>query len=76
MLFCAGKHRLRGTCTVNWVKLEEGNKPTDWTPAPEDINIQLSESLEAATSEILQTAENITMRIVSGHTSSDDFDEY
>ena len=65
-----------GTCTVNWVKLEEGNKPTDWTPAPEDINIQLSESLEAATSEILQTAENITMRIVSGYTSSDDFEEY
>ncbi len=65
-----------GTCTVNWVKLEEGNKPTDWTPAPEDINVQLSESLEAATSEILQTAESITMRIVSGYTSSDDFEEY
>mgnify|MGYP002562860869 CR=1 FL=1 len=65
-----------GTCTVNWIKLEEGNKPTDWTPAPEDINVQLSESLEAATSEILQTAENITMRIVSGYTSSDDFEEY
>ena len=65
-----------GTCTVNWLKLEEGNKPTDWTPAPEDINVQLSESLEAATSEILQTAENITMRIVSGYTSSDDFEEY
>ena len=23
--------------TVYWVKIEKGNKPTDWTPAPEDI---------------------------------------
>lgn len=27
-----------GNATVNWVKVEEGNKATDWTPAPEDIN--------------------------------------
>lgn len=25
-----------GTITVKWEKLEEGNKPTDWSPAPED----------------------------------------
>src|SRR5690606_6412809 len=23
---------------VEWIKLEKGNKATDWTPAPEDIN--------------------------------------
>lgn len=23
--------------TVYWVKIENGNKPTDWTPAPEDV---------------------------------------
>ena len=22
--------------TIEWIKLEKGNKPTDWTPAPED----------------------------------------
>ena len=22
--------------TMHWIKIEEGNKPTDWTPAPED----------------------------------------
>ena len=26
-----------GTCTINWYKLEKGNKATDWTPAPEDV---------------------------------------
>lgn len=25
-----------GTSTIEWVKLERGNKPTDWTAAPED----------------------------------------
>ena len=23
--------------TIEWVKLERGNKPTDWSPAPEDL---------------------------------------
>ena len=23
--------------TIEWVKLEKGNKPTDWSPAPEDV---------------------------------------
>ncbi len=23
--------------TVHWIKVEEGNTPTDWTPAPEDV---------------------------------------
>ena len=25
--------------TIEWIKLERGNKATDWTPAPEDIRI-------------------------------------
>lgn len=28
----------KGTLTFQWEKLEEGNKATDWTPAPEDID--------------------------------------
>ena len=26
---------------IEWVKLEKGNKATDWTPAPEDIQLQI-----------------------------------
>lgn len=41
---------LNGTCTIKNVKLERGNKATDWTPAPEDlqtdINLALSQSVE------------------------------
>lgn len=25
------------SCTIEWVKLEKGTRPTDWTPAPEDL---------------------------------------
>lgn len=46
--FCVGI--LNGTCTIKNVKLEKGNKATDWTPAPEDlqtdINLALSQSIE------------------------------
>lgn len=31
-----------GNATVNWVKVEEGNKATDWTPAPEDVDSNIS----------------------------------
>ena len=26
------------TSTIEWIKMEKGNKATDWTPAPEDVN--------------------------------------
>ncbi|MDD3338425.1 MAG: hypothetical protein PHS82_06160 [Lachnospiraceae bacterium] len=31
-----------GTVSVQWEKLEKGNKATDWTPAPEDIQDQIT----------------------------------
>jgi hypothetical protein len=36
-LFPSGGSRL-GNAVVNWAKVELGNKPTDWTPAPEDTD--------------------------------------
>ena len=29
-----------------WIKLEEGNKPTDWTPAPEDIDNAIAKTVK------------------------------
>lgn len=26
-------------CTIHWIKVEKGNKATDWTPAPEDTEV-------------------------------------
>ena len=39
-----------GNSTIHWVKIEKGNKPTDWSPAPEDDEERLS-SLESWKSE-------------------------
>lgn len=39
-----------GNSTIHWVKIEKGNKATDWTPAPEDDEERLS-SLESWKSE-------------------------
>lgn len=29
--------------TIEWVKLEKGNKPTDWSPAPEDVDSRIDQ---------------------------------
>ena len=37
------------TYSVNAIKLEKGNKATDWTPAPEDIEEDIEEAKKVAT---------------------------
>ena len=41
-----------GNTTVHWFKIEKGNKATDWTPAPEDIDSRTT-VLEAASAKEL-----------------------
>lgn len=31
-----------GTAVITWAKLEKGNKSTDWSPAPEDVETELT----------------------------------
>lgn len=53
-------------CYVCGLKFELGNTPTDWTPAPEDIENELVEnyySKEQTDSKILQTSESITSTV-------------
>lgn len=57
-----------GMITVKWEKLEEGNKATDWTPAPEDINTSISSVKTVAD----QTATKFSWLVKSG-TSATDF---
>ena len=32
------------TNTIHWIKIEKGNKATDWTPAPEDIDTEIDKA--------------------------------
>ena len=49
-------NRLQGSSEkevyVCGVKLEEGNKPTDWTPAPEDTNKTIADNIKTVTDKI------------------------
>lgn len=51
-----------GACTVyvSSVKIEKGNKPTDWTPAPEDIDQSLSDTQERVDETYAITSSNST----------------
>lgn len=40
------------TSTIEWIKLEYGNKATDWSPAPEDVAKEIGD-LQATTSDMM-----------------------
>lgn len=46
--------------TVNWYKLEEGNKPSDWTPAPEDLNQLVADNIKVVDSKISSVSSSVT----------------
>ena len=43
-----------GNTTVHWFKIEKGNKATDWTPAPEDIESRTTVLEAASTKELVR----------------------
>lgn len=42
-------NHVSATSTINKIKLEKGNKATDWTPAPEDVDADINEAKKTAT---------------------------
>jgi hypothetical protein len=47
------------------LKLEKGNKATDWTPAPEDIETYTDTQISSAKTEIKQTTDSISQSVSS-----------
>lgn len=60
-----GSTEISGTCTVNWIKLEKGNKATDWTPAPEDITEEISSAQEELSDKIAEVKSDAQLEIDS-----------
>ena len=68
-----------GTYQLANVKLEKGNKPTDWSPAPEDVQEDIKDSIDDATTAITeeyrsaidQTSKQIELMIQSLKTETD-----
>ena len=61
------------------IKVEKGNKPTDWTPAPEDTENEIAEAIDKQTrnisSQIQQTADQITQTVSETYATKDSVQE-
>ena len=54
--------------TIEWIKLEKGNKPTDWSPAPEDIETQIQIEQQARTQAINEANANTNAKFLESKT--------
>lgn len=54
------------SATIEWVKLEKGNKATDWTPAPEDIQSELDDKASNDYVTSVETTLNTTIEESAG----------
>ena len=67
---------------IEWLKLERGNKATDWTPAPEDVDQNIQDAADSAieqarsyTDTSIETTESSILSTVSTtYTSKEDSD--
>lgn len=57
-----------GYFDLEWIKLEKGNKPTDWTPAPEDIQNELHDNYYTKTETTAQI--NVAKDSIASEVSS------
>ena len=71
------------TIDIDWVKLEKGNKSTDWSPAPEDTEqtiadtaTQIRKEIADQSTEIIKTSEAIILKALTSYTSTGDFDTF
>lgn len=66
----------KGTVSVKWEKVEEGNKATDWTPAPEDVDNAINEERTTRQSAIETKANEITSKVSETYVSNSAFEHY
>lgn len=66
----------KGTVSVKWEKLEEGNKATDWTPAPEDVDEAINTERTTRQSAIETKANEITSKVSETYVSNSAFGHY
>lgn len=66
----------KGKVSVKWEKLEEGNKATDWTPAPEDVDNAINTERTERQSAIETKANEITSKVSETYISNSAFEHY
>ena len=81
---CYIQGAISGKCTVRNPKLELGNKSTDWSPAPEDLqadatnkaNAALSESKKYTDAQLKITSDSITSAVSKTYQTKTDMQKY
>lgn len=66
----------KGIVLVKWEKLEEGNKATDWTPAPENVDDAINTERTMRQSAIETKANEITSKVSETYVSNSAFEHY
>lgn len=64
------------TSTITKIKLELGNKATDWTPAPEDVDEAINTERTERQSAIETKANEITSKVSETYVSNSAFEHY
>lgn len=64
------------TIYIKKIKLELGNKSTDWTPAPEDVDNAINEERTTRQSAIETKANEITSKVSETYVSNSAFEHY
>lgn len=64
------------TFNIAYLKLEEGNKPTDWTPAPEDVDNSINTERTERQSAIETKANEITSKVSETYVSNSALNHY
>jgi hypothetical protein len=72
-----------GETTIHWIKVEKGNKPTDWTPAPEDIDNKIDStaddlelSIASQTASITNDVHGIVLNALEDYVEKDEYNTY
>lgn len=76
---CCVRLGKNGKIKVSQIKLEKGNKPTDWTPAPQDVDGAISDataSVKSDVSAIIDQKQGIIMQAVEQRVTSDQLSAY
>ena len=61
-----------GTTTIHWIKLEKGNRATDWTAAPEDGEASLETKLSSVRAQISTEADSIRQEVQATYALASD----
>jgi len=64
-----------GTSTIHWIKLEKGNRATDWTAAPEDGEASLELKLSSVRAQISTEGDSIRQEVQANYALASDMSQ-